>query len=115
VELRDRSRARRSRPEALAHGVPAQLVDEQSARRASRQPDATQRREVRADAAAEPIVDVRELRRAGARGPRHLPLEHQPLEQDARRDVASAECSRERGDRACADLPGRHGAHDPGG
>ena len=101
--------------EARPDGVAPELVEQQPARRDPRQLDPLQRGEVRGGAAAEVIVDERELRREHrVRVELDLLLEHEPLEHDAGRDVAIADRTRQRVDCTRPDLARGQRADDAG-
>ena len=111
VEVGDLRARGPPRVEPSPNAVAPELVQQQPARRDPRQLDPLQRGQVRGGAAAEVVVDERELRREHrVRVELDLLLEHEPLEHDACRDVAIADRACERVDGARPDLARRESA-----
>ncbi len=107
MELRDLRACRTAGEEACSDGVAPELVQQQPARRDARQPDPPQCSQVRGHAAVEVVVDEGELRRQHrARVQFDVLLEHEPLQHDARGDVAVADRPGQRVDGALPDLAG---------
>ena len=112
-----RSRRREARREKKRARTASRRSSSSSRPRAAtpRQLDPPQRGQVGRHAAAEVVVDEGELRREHrARVELDLLLEHEPLEHDARGDVAVADRPRERVDGALPDLSGGERADHAG-